>query len=257
MNIIGIIPARMQSSRLSGKAMKQIFNIPMIGHVYIRSKLSKVLDEVYVATCDNEIKDYIKSINGKVIMTSKKHKRAVGRTAEATKKIEKIYKKKINLIVMIQGDEPRLDPRMINQAVNIFKKNKKVQVSNLYTELKDLKEISDPNRVKVVIDRNSDAIYFSREKISTKNLKGKKIYFKQGNIFCFSKKALYNFVKLKPSNSEIAESVDMNRLIESRYKIRMVKTKIHTINVDNQSDFDKAKIKMKNNKHFKLYYNKI
>ena len=215
------------------------------------------MDEVYVATCDNEIKDYIKSINGKVIMTSKKHKRAVDRTEEAAKKIEKIYKKKINLIVMIQGDEPILDPRMINQTVNIFKKNKKVQISNLYTELKDLKEISDPNRVKVVIDHNSDAIYFSREKISTKNFKGKKIYFKQGNIFCFSKKALYNFVKLKPSNSEIAESVDMNRLIESRYKIRMVKTKIHTINVDNQSDFDKAKIKMKNNKHFKLYYNKI
>ena len=257
MNVIGIIPARMKSSRLPGKAMKKILKIPMIGHVYIRSKMSKILDKVYVATCDKEIKNYIKSIGGNVVMTSKKHKRAVDRTVEATKKIEKIYKKKINLIVMIQGDEPILDPRMINQTVNIFKKNKKVQISNLYTELKDLKEISDLNRVKVVIDHNSDAIYFSREKISTKNFKGRKIYFKQGNIFCFSKKALYNFVKLKPSNSEIAESVDMNRLIESRYKIRMVKTKIHTINVDNQSDFDKAKIRMKKNKHFKLYYNKI
>ena len=257
MNVIGIIPARMKSSRLPGKAMKKILKIPMIGHVYIRSKMSKILDKVYVATCDKEIKNYIKSIGGNVVMTSKKHKRAVDRTEEATKKIEKIYKKKINLIVMIQGDEPILDPRMINQTVNIFKKNKKVQISNLYTELKNLKEISDLNRVKVVIDHNSDAIYFSREKISTKNFKGKKIYFKQGNIFCFSRKALYNFVKLKPSNSEIAESVDMNRLIESRYKIRMVKTKIHTINVDNQSDFDKAKIRMKKNKHFKLYYNKI
>ena len=257
MNVIGIIPARMKSSRLPGKAMKKILKIPMIGHVYIRSKMSKILDKVYVATCDKEIKNYIKSIGGNVVMTSKKHKRAVDRTVEATKKIEKIYKKKINLIVMIQGDEPILDPRMINQTVNIFKKNKKVQISNLYTELKNLKEISDLNRVKVVIDHNSDAIYFSREKISTKNFKGKKIYFKQGNIFCFSRKALYNFVKLKPSNSEIAESVDMNRLIESRYKIRMVKTKIHTINVDNQSDFDKAKIRMKKNKHFKLYYNKI
>ena len=137
MNVIGIIPARMQSSRLPGKAMKKICNIPLIGHVYFRSKLSNTLDEVYVATCDTEIKNYVESISGKVIMTSKKHKRAVDRTEEAMRKIEKISKKKINLIVVIQGDEPILEPKMINQAVDIFKKDKKVQISNLNTVLKN------------------------------------------------------------------------------------------------------------------------
>ena len=257
MNVIGIIPARMQSSRLPGKTMKKICNIPMIGHVYFRSKLSKVLNEVYVATCDSQIKDYIESIDGKVIMTSRSHKRAVDRTEEATKKIAKIFAKKIDLIVMIQGDEPCLVPKMISQVVNIFEKNNKIQISNLYTVLKNSSEILDPNRVKVVVDNRNNAIYFSREKISTKKLNSKKIYYKQGNVFCFRKKALHYFVKLKSSNLEMVESVDMNRLIENRYKIKMVKTDFNTINVDNYKDFKKAKIAMKNDKFFKLYRERV
>ena len=253
MKIIGIIPARMKSSRLPGKAMKKILNFPMIGHVYLRSKLSKVLDEVFVATCDREINKYIKSINGKVVMTSRKHERAVDRTDEALKKIEKNIKKKIDLIVMIQGDEPLLVPQMIDQVVNAFKKNKNIKISNLYTKLINPREIRDSNRVKVVLDRNDNAIYLSRESISAKKIKGRNIYFKQGNVFCFKKKALNYFVNLKSSNLEKVESVDMNRLIENRYKIKMVKTKFHTINVDNRSDFNKAVIAMKNDKYFRLY----
>ena len=246
----------MKSSRLLGKSMKKIKNIPMIGHVYFRSKLSKVLNEVYVATCDKEIKDYVRSINGKVIMTSKKHKRAVDRTAEAMNKIMKNNKKKIDLVVMIQGDEPCLEPKMINQVVSPFKKNNKIQISNLYTVLKDPKEVTDPNRVKVVVDKESNAIYFSRESISTKNRKGKKIYYKQGNIFCFSKKSLNNFVKLDSSDLEITESVDMNRLIENRKKIKMIKTNFDTTNVDNIKDFKKAVKIMNKDKKFKAYSKK-
>tara|TARA_Y100000590_G_scaffold432312_1_gene548195 strand:- start:1760 stop:2536 length:777 start_codon:yes stop_codon:yes gene_type:complete len=257
MNVIGIIPTRMKSSRLPGKAMKKILNIPMIGHVYFRSKLSSLLKEVYVATCDTKIKNYIQSIGGKVIMTSKGHKRAVDRTQEALRKIEKIDKRKIDLIVMIQGDEPVLQPQMINQVVNIFKKNKKVQISNLYTVLRNQKEIDDRNRVKVVVDSNEDAIYFSREKISTKGKDKQRTYYKQGNIFCFSKKALNYFVSLKPSNLEVTESVDMNRLIEDRFRIKMVKTNFHTINVDNYKDFLAAKRVIKKDKYLKLYQNKI
>ena len=253
MNIVGIIPVRMKSSRLPGKAMKKIFEIPMIGHVYFRSKLSSILNEVYVATCDYEIQKYVESIKGKVIMTSNKHKRAVDRTEEATRILEKKLKKKIDLIVMIQGDEPVLIPKMINQVIEIFKKDKKVNISNTYTIIKDTKQISDINRVKVVTDKNSNAIYFSREKISTKKIKGKKIYFKQGNVFCFKRKSLHYFVNLKPSQLEILESIDMNRLIENRYKVKMVKTNFHTVNVDNYKDFLMAKKALKKDKYLKLY----
>ena len=100
---------------------------------------------------------------------------------------------------MIQGDEPCLEPKMINQVVNVIKKNKKIKISNLYTIMNSQEEILDPNRVKVVVDKKNNAIYFSREKISTKKIKGKKIYYKQGNVFCFTKKSLNNFVKLQES----------------------------------------------------------
>ena len=257
MKIIGIIPARMKSSRLPGKSMKKISNIPMIGHVYFRSKLSKILDEVFVACCDDEINNYVKSINGKAIMTSKKHKRAVDRTEEAVRKIEKLCKKSFDLVVMIQGDEPLLIPKMISQVVAIFKKDENVSISNLFTELKNLKEIIDPNRVKVVVDRNSNAIYFSREKISAKKIGKKKIYFKQGNIFCFKRSALKYFVNLNPTTLENTESIDMNRLIENRIKVKMIKTKFSTINVDNNFDLLKAKKAMKKDKYLKIYNKRI
>lgn len=253
MNIVGIIPTRMKSTRLPGKPMKKILNMPMIGHVYLRSKLSNILNDVYVATCDDEIKNYIKSINGKVVMTSKRHQGAIDRTEEAMRKIERITNKKIDLIVMIQGDEPILDPQMINQVVNIFKKKKNINISNLYTILKKSEEIFDPNRVKVVLDKNSNAIYFSREKISTEKKNGKKIYYKQGNVFCFKKKALKFFVNLKISNLERVESVDLNRLIECRYKIRMVKTNSQTINVDNYFDLKQAQKAIKKDKYINTY----
>ena len=112
MNIIGIIPARLSSSRLPNKPMADILGVPMIGHVYFRSKMSEILNEVYVATCDKEIYDYVKGFGGQAIMTSDSHERASERTAEALTKIEKKFKIKIDIVVMIQGDEPMITPRV-------------------------------------------------------------------------------------------------------------------------------------------------
>ena len=154
---------------------------------------------------------------------------------------------------MIQGDEPVLIPKMINQVVNVFKKNKKVNISNTYTLMNNIKQIKDLNRVKVVFDKNDNAIYFSREPISNEKINDKKTYYKQGNVFCFKKKSLNYFVKLKPSKLEIVESVDMNRLVEDRYKIKMVKTKFETVNVDNRRDYLMAKKSMKKDKYLKFY----
>ena len=117
MNIIGIIPARLASSRLPNKPLAKIIGMPMIGHVYLRSKMSSIMEEVYVATCDQEIKDYVESIGGKAIMTSNSHERASDRTAEALLEIEKVTEKKMGIVVMIQGDEPMVTPEMISAAV--------------------------------------------------------------------------------------------------------------------------------------------
>ena len=122
MNIIGIIPARLASSRFPNKPLTKILGIPMIGHVYLRSKMCKELMDVYVATCDNEIRAYIESIGGKAVMTSDTHKRASERTAEATRKIEELTGQAFDFVVMIQGDLPSIVPEVIDQLISPLQK---------------------------------------------------------------------------------------------------------------------------------------
>ena len=117
MVIVAVIPARMNSSRFPGKPMASIYGMPMIGHCFNRAKLCKKLNHVYVATCDQVIYDYIQSINGNVVMTSNSHERACDRAAEAMLKIEQIHNKKIDILVMLQGDEPMVTPNSIESAI--------------------------------------------------------------------------------------------------------------------------------------------
>ena len=160
MNIIGIIPARMASSRFPNKPMADILGMPMIGHCYKRSKMSNLLNEVYVATCDKEIHDYIESIGGKAVMTADTHERASDRSAEALLKIEKISGKRVDIVVMLQGDEPMITPEMIQAAVQPLVDTKSIKISNLYAKIMNVEEFEDPNEVKVVIDKNEFAMYF-------------------------------------------------------------------------------------------------
>ena len=160
MNIVGIIPARMASTRFPGKPLVDICGMPMLGHVYFRSKMAKILNSVYIATCDSDIKKYGDSIGAETVMTLDTHKRATDRTAEAMEKIEKKTSKKIDAVIMIQGDEPMLMPEMINSVAEPLLKDNSVSVVNLMAELKDKKDQTDPNAVKVVTDKNSYALYF-------------------------------------------------------------------------------------------------
>ena len=153
MKIIGIIPARMAATRFPNKPMALIQGIPMIGHCYIRSKMCNQLDEVFVATCDIEIKEYIESIGGDVIMTSNSYERASERTAEAVSKIEKQTKKIYSHIIMIQGDEPLVDPFMISEVIKPMSKEK-IEVGNLMIKLDSLEDSKNPNFVKVVLNKN-------------------------------------------------------------------------------------------------------
>ena len=116
MNVIAIIPARMGSSRFPGKPMHNISGIPMIGHCVYRIQLAQGLTDTYVATCDKEIADYVESIDGKVVMTSPSHTRATGRSAEAMEKIESKIGQKIDVVIMVQGDEPLILPD-INESL--------------------------------------------------------------------------------------------------------------------------------------------
>ena len=121
MNIVAIIPARMGSTRFPGKPMAPMLSMPMIGHVYLRTAMSGILTDCWVATCDEEIKTYIESIGGKAVMTADTHERCSDRTAEAMVKIEAATGKKIDIVVMVQGDEPLVTPEMIDEAVNALR----------------------------------------------------------------------------------------------------------------------------------------
>ena len=254
MNIIAVIPARMESSRFYGKPLKKICGMPMIGHVFNRVKMCKLLSDVYIATCNDEIKDYADSIGAKAIMTKNTHERATDRVSEAIKKIERKTKKKIDIVVMVQGDEPMIHPNMINDSVAPLIKNKEIEVTNLMSEIKSASEWQDPNEVKVVVDRNNCALYFSREPIpSSKKFDQKIVSYKQVCVISFTKKSLINYCELDETILEKIESVDMNRLLENNIKIKMVLTNRITYAVDTSNDLKVVNELLMNDKLLNSY----
>ena len=256
MNIIGIIPARMESTRFPGKPMAEILGMPMIGHVYHRCIMSKSLDEVYVATCNREIYNYINSIGGNSIMTSNSHERASDRASEALIKIEKSLNKKFDIVVMLQGDEPMTTPEMIDVAVDPLISDPNIVVTNLMSRINTREECKDPNEIKVVIDENKYALYFSREAIpSNKKYKNEINSYKQVCVIPFKRDFLIKYNQLTPTPLEIIESIDMNRILEHGYKVKMVEIKEDTLAVDTKVDLDSVIKKMKSDKLLNLYNN--
>lgn len=256
MKIIGIIPARLASSRLPQKPLADILGMPMIGHVYHRSKLCSTLDEVYVATCDSEIYNYITSIGGKAVMTSDKHERASDRTAEALLKIEKDTQSKIDIVVMIQGDEPMVTPEMINDSILPLLNDDKIKITNLMANMKTVEEHEDPAEVKVVVDKNNFAMYFSREPIPSRKKGVDNVpMLKQVCIIPFNRDFLLEYNEMEQTPLEIIESVDMNRLLENGIKIKMVFTDTETYSVDTPADLENVNKKMSNDVLLKSYFN--
>ncbi len=256
MKIIGIIPARLASSRLPQKPFADILGMPMIGHVYHRSKLCNTLDEVYVATCDKEIYEYINSIGVKAVMTSDKHERASDRTAEALLKIEFDTNSKIDIVVMIKGDEPMVTPEMINDSIAPLLKDRSIKITNLMTKMNTVQEHEDPAEVKVVVDKNNFALYFSREPIPSRKKGVNDVpMLKQVCIIPFLRDFLLEYNEMEQSPLEIIESVDMNRLLENGIKIKMVLSETETYSVDTTADLENVNNKMMNDILLKSYFN--
>ncbi len=237
----------MGSSRFYGKPLKKINGIPMTQICYENAKKSKFIDKVFIATPDKEIKDYFKKHNIDIIMTSIKHKRASDRTYEALMKIEKKYNKKINYITMLQGDEPMITSDMIDKATNTLIKNKKIGCVNLMSKINSLKEAKDKNLIKVVVDKNKCALYFSRETIPNGINYKRDNYFKQVCVMPFRRDYLIKFHKLKPTFLEKKESIDMLRFLENNINVQMTLTKNYTQSVDTSSDLNKVSKLLKKN----------
>lgn len=242
MKTIAVIPARMGSSRFPGKPLATLHGQPMLEHVYKRVALSPALDETYIATCDDAIKQAAEQFGAKVIMTADTHERASDRVAEAITDID------ADLIVMVQGDEPMTHPDMIDTAVEPFKHDPKLNCVNLVRQIENEADFRDPNTIKVVMNQQNDAIFMSRQPIPTLNKAGftHTATYKQVCIIPFRRQALYDYTHLAPTPMEQLESIDMLRLIEHGQPVKMVPTTFNTQAVDTESDLARVAQLMEN-----------
>jgi len=230
--IIAIIPARMGSSRFPGKPLARILGRPMIEHVFRRASMCVLLDSVYVATCDEEIRRVAEGFGAPVLMTSPAHERASDRVAEAAASLD------ADIVVMIQGDEPMITPEMIASAVAPMIEDPSVNCVNLARRIANWAEYIDRNTIKVIMDVHGDAIYFSRAPVPALDLASveRGAAFKQVCVIPFRREFLHEYARLPQTPLERAESIDMLRVIESGGRVRMAPTDTDTHAVDTAED---------------------
>lgn len=246
MKVLALIPARMGSTRFPGKPMAPIMGTPMIEHVYRNVARSSDVDLVAVATCDKEIFDHIESIGGVAVMTGSHHERATDRCSEALQILEEKNNTQYDVVIMVQGDEPMTHPDMIREVLLPMKEDKSVYLVNLLGSIRETEEFENLNCVKVVCDLQLNALYFSRETIPTRWKSNDVPMGKQVAVMAFHRDFLELYMKLSPTPLEIVESVDMLRVLEHGYKIRMAHTKHQAFAVDTPDDLLKVeKLMMK------------
>ena len=253
MKILCVIPARMGATRYPGKPMEPILGMPMVGHVYKRSILSKLVHDTYVATCDQLIFDYIKSIGGKAVMTSDKHKRCTERVSEALLKIEDIEKTKYDVVLIVQGDEPMVTPTMIDTSLRGIQENPTADVVNLAAKIEKKADILDPNTIKVVFDKNWDALYFSRSPIPYLREGANHTWYKQVCVMPFKRDFLLQFDHLPETSLEVIESIDMQRILEHGKKVKLIECNEMTQAVDTPSDLKKVESYLSQDEYISTY----
>lgn len=242
MNILGIIPARYDSTRFPGKPLVEIKGKSMIMRVYEQSAIA--FKTVYVATDDDRIYQHVKSFGGKVIMTSREHKSGTDRCAEAAKKISEELNTGFDVVVNIQGDEPFIQPTQLELLVSCFK-NSEIEIATLVKQIELEEDIWDTNKPKVVLNNKEQAIYFSRSAIPFLRNVQKEEWLKRGEfykhigLYAYRSNILQEITKLPMSKLELSESLEQLRWIENGYKIGVRISNIETISIDTPEDLKK------------------
>lgn len=230
---VGIIPARYASTRLPGKPLIDINGKPMIQWVYENVKKSD-LDRVIVATDDERILKRVVEFGGEVFLTSHNHINGSSRISEVAEKTD------ADIIVNIQGDEPLINAKVINRVLEAFNDEECI-MATLKSEIHEEKELQSPNCVKVITDKNDNAIYFSRFPLPYLREKRNQIYFKHIGIYAYKKDFLLEYVKMKPTELELCESLEQLRVIENGYKIKVLETSENLIGVDTLEDLERVR----------------
>ncbi len=233
-----MIPARYSASRFPGKLMQDLEGKTVIRRTYEATVATNLFDAVYVVTDSEIIYNEIVSHGGKAIMSKKVHESGSDRIAEAVQDLD------VDIVVNVQGDEPFTERESLEKVLNVFKNDdaKEIDLASLMVEIKDWDEINNPNTVKVIVDKNHFALYFSRSPIPyPRDKKAGVKYFKHKGIYAFRKQALLDFYNLPMRPIEASEKIECIRYLEYGKKIKMVETNIEGIEIDTPEDLEKAK----------------
>lgn len=241
MKFLGVIPSRYASTRLEGKPLKDICGHTMIEWVYKRAKLSN-LDEVVVATDDERIYAEVEKFGGKAILTSKEHENGTSRIAEVCTKYEGY-----DVIVNVQGDEPLIEPDMINSIIDSFKEDSSISMSTLKYKLDKMEDIENPNYVKVITDKKGYALYFSRSVIPYPRKLDIQNYYKHVGIYGYKRDFVIEYAKMEPTPLELSESLEQLRALENGYRIKVMETPYKILGVDTQEELEKVREYIKEN----------
>ena len=238
MKILGIIPARFDSTRFPGKPLIDLAGKTMIERVYTQVKKSNALSDVVVATDDKRIFDTVKAFKGEAILTSRKHQSGTDRCAEVSKKIVGY-----DVIINIQGDEPLIDPKQINLVANCFN-DIETELATLVKKIEKKEELFNYNTPKVLLNKKSEAIYFSRQvipylkNIAPDDFLNRYTFYKHIGIYGYRTTTLGIISKLKVSNLEKAEMLEQLRWIENGFKIKAAITKTESLAIDIPADVE-------------------
>ncbi len=232
MKALGVIPARLGSTRLPEKILRSIAGKPMIQHVWERAKQAQTLEEVVIATDDERILRCVEGFGGRAVMTRKDHPNGTSRIAELMERFGQ------DVVINIQGDQPLVDSQALDEMVQIFEKEKEVEVLTLAVRMTDRASFENPNAVKVVCDRQGDALYFSRATIPF--VQGRQecafSFLKHLGVYGYRRDFLLKFVAWEPGILENTEKLEQLRILERGHSIRVIETAYDFISVDTEED---------------------
>lgn len=242
MKIIAVIPARYASTRFPAKLLQDLGGKTVILRTYEAALATNLFDDVFVVTDSDLIFNEIESNGGKAIMSIKEHESGSDRIAEAVENMD------VDVVINVQGDEPFINKSALSQLVEVFKNDadKKVDLASLMFEIKDKEEISNPNNVKVIVDQQGFALYFSRSVIPFPREENAGVrYMKHIGIYAFRKTALMDFYRLPMLALEASEKLEQLRYLEYGKRIRMIETSHGSIGIDTPEDLEKARLLLK------------
>lgn len=246
MNTIAIIPARYGSTRFPGKALAEIAGKPMIQHVYERTCAASLISRAIVATDDERIAAAVRQVGGEAVMTSADHETGTDRLAEVARSLD------ADIIVNVQGDEPLIEPAMIDQAIRPFLTAPDLQMGTLKSRIRNLHDFLSPNVVKVITDSNDYALYFSRSPLpffrdKWQDLKneafetGRLLCFKHVGLYVYRREFLLRFAAMPQTFLELSEKLEQLRALENGVRIKVIETEFESLGVDTPEDLAKAK----------------